>query len=132
MKIAFVTDNEKSISQHFGRAPYFLVVTFEDGKEVSRELRHKLGHNEFATGHTHVEQEHAAHGFDEASHQKHASMSDAISDCSVVICGGMGMGAYESMQRLNIQPVITDLRDVDAAIQAYLTGTLTDHIERLH
>jgi predicted Fe-Mo cluster-binding NifX family protein len=44
----------------------------------------------------------------------------------------MGMGAYESMQRLNIQPIVTDLRDVDAAIQAYLSGTLTDHTERLH
>jgi predicted Fe-Mo cluster-binding NifX family protein len=59
-------------------------------------------------------------------------MADTISDCTVVICGGMGMGAYESMRRLNIQPIITDLRDVDAAIQAYLTGTLTDHTERLH
>ncbi len=41
MKIALITDDGKSISQHFGRAPYYLVVTLEDGKEVNRELRPK-------------------------------------------------------------------------------------------
>jgi len=131
MKIAIVTDNEKSISQHFGRAAYYLVITLEDGKEVGRELRPKLGHNQFHASHAHTEHEHAWHGFDDTSHQKHTSMAEVIGDCSVVICGGMGIGAYESMQRLNIQPIVTDLRDVDAAIQAYLSGTLTDHTERL-
>jgi predicted Fe-Mo cluster-binding NifX family protein len=47
MKIALITDDGKSISQHFGRAPYYLVVTLEDGKEVNRELRPKQGHNQF-------------------------------------------------------------------------------------
>ena len=37
MKIAFITDDEKTISQHFGRAPYYLVITVEDGKETNRE-----------------------------------------------------------------------------------------------
>jgi predicted Fe-Mo cluster-binding NifX family protein len=132
MKIAIITDNEKSISQHFGRASYYLVITLEGGKEVSRELRPKLGHNQFQAGNAHIEHEHAGHGLDDASHQKHTSMAEVIGDCSVVICGGMGMGAYESMQRLKIQPIVTDLRDIDSAIQAYLSGTLTDHTEKLH
>jgi predicted Fe-Mo cluster-binding NifX family protein len=59
-------------------------------------------------------------------------MANTISDCQVLICGGMGMGAYESMRRLKIQPVVTDYRDIAGAVQAYLDGKLTDHTEKLH
>ena len=133
MKIALITDDGKSISQHFGRAPYYLVVTLEDGKEVNRELRPKLGHNQFQHTEEHAEHAHGQeHGQDEASHQKHSSMAEAIQDCSALICGGMGYGAYESMRRLNIQPLVTDLRDIEEAIRAYAAGQLSDHPEKLH
>jgi predicted Fe-Mo cluster-binding NifX family protein len=135
MKIAVITEDEKTISQHFGRAPYYLVCTIENGKVVSREKREKLGHNHFsAQGHEeHHEHGHEhEHGLDEEHHNRHAMMADAISDCQALICGGMGMGAYESMRRLNITPVVTDIQDVDAAIQAYIDGKLVDHTEKLH
>lgn len=130
MKIAVITDEGKSISQHFGRATHYLVLTVENGQITRRELREKIGHGNFE----HHEEHHheGEHGQDEASHGKHVHMAEAISDCQVVICGGMGYGAYESMRRLNIQPIVTDLSDVDAAIQAYLNGTLIDHTEKLH
>ena len=48
MKIAVITDDGKTISQHFGRAPYYLVLTIEEGKIVSREMRDKMGHNQFS------------------------------------------------------------------------------------
>jgi len=132
MKIALITDDGETISQHFGRAPYYLVLTIEEGKIVNREMRSKLGHNQFST-HAHAQEGHGAgSGMDSASHNKHISMAEAIADCKVLICGGMGMGAYESMRRLNIQPVVTDLRDVDAAAQAFLDGKLIDHTELLH
>jgi len=134
MKIAVITDDGKTISKHFGRAPYYLVLTIEEGKIVNREMRPKMGHNQF------VSQEHAhsgapnetGHGLDSASHDKHAHMAEAIADCSVLLCGGMGRGAYESMHRLNIQPVVTDLRDIDTAVQAFIDGKLIDHTELLH
>lgn len=59
-------------------------------------------------------------------------MAETIADCKVLICGGMGAGAYESMQRLNIQPVVTDLSDIDSAVQALIEGKLIDHTELLH
>jgi len=37
MKIAAVSDDEITISQHFGRAPFYIVVTVEDGKIVNME-----------------------------------------------------------------------------------------------
>jgi len=44
----------------------------------------------------------------------------------------MGRGAYESMQQLNIQPIVTVIRDIETATQAFLDGKLIDHIELLH
>lgn len=132
MKIAVITEDGKTISQHFGRAPYYLVVTIEDGKVVGREMRDKMGHNHFAAQ-GHAEESHGAgHGQDAASHNKHVSMAETIADCKALLCGGMGMGAYESMRQLNIQPLVTDLRDIDAAVQAFIDGKLIDHTELLH
>ncbi len=131
MKIAVITDDGKTISQHFGRALYYQVLTIEDGKVSDREMREKLGHQHFSQEHS--EAQHGAnHGLDPASHNRHVRMADAISDCQVLLCGGMGMGAYESMRQLNIQPVVTDSRDIEGAVHSYLAGKLTDHTELLH
>lgn len=132
MKIAAITDEGKTISQHFGRAPYYLVLTIEEGKIINRELRDKLGHNQLHDQAHTEEHDAAGHGMDSGSHDKHVSMAEAIADCKVLLCGGMGMGAYESMRRLNIQPVVTDLCDIEAAAQAFIDGKLIDHTELLH
>lgn len=132
MKIAAITDDGKTISRHFGRAPYYLVLTIEEGKVVNREMRDKMGHNQFANQSHSEESNDAGHGMDAASHDKHISMAEAIADCKVLLCGGMGMGAYESMRRLNIQPVVTDRLAIDDAVQDFLDGKLIDHTELLH
>jgi transcriptional regulator with XRE-family HTH domain/predicted Fe-Mo cluster-binding NifX family protein len=132
VKIAVITDDGKTISQHFGRAPYYLVLTIEEGKIVNREMRDKMGHNQFSSE-PHTEEAHGVHhGKDSAAHNKHASMAETIADCKALLCGGMGMGAYESMRRLNIQPVVTELSDIGAAAQAFIDGKLIDHTELLH
>jgi predicted Fe-Mo cluster-binding NifX family protein len=119
MKIALITDDGKTISQHFGRAPYYLVCTIEEGKVTGREMREKMGHTHFSNQ-EHAEQPGNQHGMDAAAHGKHTQMADVISDCQVVIC------------RLNIQPVVTDLRDIEKVIDAYISGQLADHTELLH
>lgn len=48
MRIAAVSEDGVTISQHFGRALSYIVVTVEDGKIVPREQRDKLGHAPFA------------------------------------------------------------------------------------
>jgi predicted Fe-Mo cluster-binding NifX family protein len=132
MKIAVITDDGKTISQHFGRAPYYLVATVEDGKIVGRETREKLGHTQFANQPHPEEIPGQLHGMDTASHNKHLQMAEAISDCEALLCRGMGMGAYESMKARNIRPVVTDIADIDEAVIAYVNGQLLDHVERLH
>lgn len=132
MKVAIITDDGQTISQHFGRAPYYLVVTVEEGVVVQREMRNKLGHNHFSSQDQDVHAHNERHGFDPGSHDKHKSMAETIADCEAIICGGMGAGAYESMRQLNIRPVVTDLWKIDDALQAYLSGSLQDRTELLH
>jgi predicted Fe-Mo cluster-binding NifX family protein len=44
----------------------------------------------------------------------------------------MGAGAYESMRQYNIKPMVTDLRKIEDALQAYLAGSLLDRTDLLH
>ena len=74
----------------------------------------------------------SGHGMDAESHDKHVSMANTIADCSVLLCGGMGMGAYESMKQLDIRPVVTDLINIDEAVKAFIDGQIIDHTELLH
>lgn len=132
MKIAVTTDDGKTISQHFGRAPYYLVVTIENGKIVQREMREKLGHTHFANEPHGVLHHGQAHGFDPAAQNRHARMAETIADCQAVLCGGMGRGAYESMRTRGIQPIVTDIASIDEAVQAYIEGRIVDRVDRLH
>jgi len=134
-RIAAITDDGNTISQHFGRASHYMVLTVEDGEIVSHELRDKLGHSHFAAEHQGDEGHHGhgeEHGLDPASHDKHTSMAEAIADCQALLCRGMGMGAYVSMQKFGIQPVVTDISSIDEAVKAFLLGELVDHTEKLH
>jgi predicted Fe-Mo cluster-binding NifX family protein len=132
MKIAVITDDGHTISQHFGRAPYYLVATVENGQIVKRELRNKLGHAQFANQPHPEEQPGQPHGMDPASHNKHLQMAEAIADCEALLCRGMGMGAYESMKVQGIRPVVTDIVTIDEAVMAYVQGNIVDQVERLH
>jgi predicted Fe-Mo cluster-binding NifX family protein len=132
IKVAAITDDGKTISQHFGRAQYYLVVTVEDGQIVHRELRDKLGHAHFANQPHAEEQPGQPHGMDAASHNKHLQMAESIADCEALLCRGMGMGAYESMKVVGIRPVVTDIIVIDEAVKAYIDGNIVDQVERLH
>jgi predicted Fe-Mo cluster-binding NifX family protein len=135
MKIAVITDDEQSIGQHFGRAPYYVVTTIENGQIIKRERRDKLGHAHFANE-PHAAESHEAdprgHGFDPAAQDRHVRMAVMIADCAVLLCRGMGAGAYESLKQVGIRPIVTDIADIDEAVQAYLEGKIIDRIDRLH
>lgn len=132
MKIAIVTDDGLTVSQHFGRADRVMVVRVEQGRVVERELRDKPGHRQFSHEHEHEGGHHGHHGTGPGAHRRHAGMAVVIADCEAVICGGMGLGAYESMKSHGIRPVVTDVVDIDSAALAYAQGTLVDRSERLH
>lgn len=131
MQIAVITEDGSTVSQHFGRATEYVVFTVEDGKVTKREKREKAGHNNFAEQHT-EEDTGQKHGYDAGSQAKHESMAQAIADCDMLIVGGMGWGAYESMKEHNIEPIITDVENIEETVALYLKDKLPNLMERLH
>lgn len=132
MKIAVVTDDQATISRHFGRAQYYLVFTVQDGQVMGQELRSKLGHDQFQLEEHHEHDHGHGHGYGQHSQDKHSRMMANIGDCQVLLAGGMGLGASASLQAIGVKPILTTVREIDAAVQAYLTGELEDQPKLLH
>lgn len=126
MKIAVVTVDGNTVSQHFGRSPYYAVVIVENGESKSRELRQRrVGH--FAPeGPQHGEhhEQNGRHGYGPEARMSHAAMAQEISDCQVLIAGGMGSGAYENLKEAGLEVILTDIEMIDSAVSAYLSGSL--------
>ena len=122
-KIAIATEDGVTVSAHFGRAPYFEVLTIEDGQIVARERRAKAFHQ--------AGQQHEHH--DHAGPDTHASgMIGVMRDCAAIVAGGMGSPAFASIQAANLTPILTDLRDIEIVARAYASGTLANRMERVH
>jgi len=133
MKIAVVTDDEKTISAHFGRAQYYVVLEIENGMIVSQETRPKANHNQFADHHESLHEEPGyAHGMGLGAQHRHSQMMESIQDCKVLLARGIGQGAYAGLKSNGIQPILTDIQEIQEAVNAYLAGTLIENLRRLH
>jgi len=131
LKIAAISDDEVHISQHFGRASYYVILTVEEDKIVDSETRPKAGHRTFAAqGHPRLAPG-ERHGYDAGSQAKHQSMAEAIADCEVLIVGGMGQGAYENLRDYGIRPIVTDVGDIREAALRCAKGDLPNLMERV-
>jgi predicted Fe-Mo cluster-binding NifX family protein len=125
--IAVVTDDGITVSSHFGRARFYEVLNFSDGKVIKRERREKAGHNSFAS----TEGDHEHHN-DEAHEHRHQTMVSPILDCQVVVVRGMGQGAVEHLRRANLLPVLTGLHTIEEVIEAVESGSLDNDSRRIH
>ena len=132
MKIDVVTDDGTTISQHFGRAKYYSVITIEDGKVRNKEQRNKAGHHVAGAEHASQSSHGERHGFDANAQASHAGMMANITDCQLVFAGGMGWGAQESLKQAGIAVHMTVVENIDEAIQLYIQGKLPNLQERLH
>lgn len=128
MRIAFVTDDGKSICRHFGRARYFLIVDYDKEGKFEKRIVSKSGCQSHS-GKDHDLSEEKEHlGNDE----RHDRMSEPLEGCSAIISGGMGMGAFKSLMLKGISPIITDEEDIEKALKDYVDGKLENHLELLH
>jgi predicted Fe-Mo cluster-binding NifX family protein len=132
MKIAVISDDGTTMSQHFGMAPLYVVATAEKGKVTGKETRNKMGHQHFGAGGHPEHKPGQPHGYDADSQDKHAQMAQNIDDCQVLLAGGMGWGAYDSMKSRGLEVVITDIKDIDQAVKMYIEGKLPNLMEKLH
>lgn len=110
MRIAFPTRDDRSITGHFGKMKAFIVVGIVDGDETTRERRDMSDMPACGNGHQ----------------DKPAFVTDKISDCDVLIAGGMGIHMRDTATSANIDVVLTRERLIDSALAHYLDGTLTD------
>ena len=101
MKIAVTYDNG-NIFQHFGKTENFKVYEVEDNQVVSSEV---IGSN--GTG--------------------HGALAGLLSEqgMDVLIGGGIGGGAQAALAEAGVELCSGAEGDVDAAVEAYLNGTLT-------
>lgn len=126
MKIAAVTSDNTTISGHFGRARYYVVVTVEDGQIVHRERRDKIGAPSALSAET-IEGGEVQQGGD-----PHTQLIASIADCDVVLSRGMGQGMYATLQAAGVRVFFTNVLFIDKAIAAYIEGGLEEHPELLH
>ena len=125
MKIAIVSDDHQTISAHFGRAQFYEIFTIEAGNQTD--------HQSIARSFPVLTPVVGAEPDGQHPHQHdHNAMLIPIADCQALITRGMGNGAHISLKEHGIQPIITDIQDIQAALQAYLSGSLLDHPEKLH
>jgi predicted Fe-Mo cluster-binding NifX family protein len=133
IKLAAVSDDGQTISQHFGRAQYYIVLTIEDGRIIAREQREKMSHHHSASEpHIQLGQEQVPHGFSPAEQDRHFQIAEAIKDCQILLARGMGGGAYFSLEKAGIQPIITTIASIDEAALEAAQGTIVNHKEKLH
>ena len=100
MKIAVTYDNG-NIFQHFGRTESFKVYDVEDNKVVSSEV---IGSNGVG----------------------HGALAGLLADraVDVLICGGIGGGAQQTLADAGVELVAGAEGDADQAVEAYLKGEL--------
>mgnify|MGYP004427995065 CR=1 FL=1 len=99
--IIAVTCQDNQVFQHFGHTPAFAVYEVADGKVVQKQL--------LSTGDS-----------------GHGALAGVLADrgVKVLLCGGIGAGAQQMLAAAGIKLVGGVSGDVDAALEAYLNGTL--------
>ena len=119
IKVAVPTDDGETISQHLGQAKYFKVFVLDDNQVSSSEMRAKASHS------------HGDHSHSEAIHPGQ-QMIEAISDCQVLISGGMGAPMFARASAAGLEVFLTGNVSIDAAVQAYIGGNLENNPSRVH
>ena len=135
MKIAFVSNNGQTISRHFGRARNFIVISVADEGITDRKTIPKSSQcnaqSRQRRQHGHAS-ETRGRGFGPHAGAAHQKLFTLITDCDMVVSRGMGRGAWTGLQQRGIDPIITDIVEIDEAVQAILDNTMVNHTEKLH
>ncbi len=121
-KLAFPTDDAKTISPHFGQAQFFLVANLHDDGSVTFEQREKPVHRH----------DHYGSSPDSQAHGRANGIFAVIEDCQVLISRGMGQPAYDRALASGIEVFLVAEKDILTALNAYKAGTLSSDLRRIH
>jgi predicted Fe-Mo cluster-binding NifX family protein len=115
-RIAVATIDGVSLSQHFGQSKGFVVFEVDGTKIISSEVRTNQD-----TPHKEGICNHGDHQTPGAS--GHPGILGLLKDCTVVLCGGMGAGAAQSLLANGLKPVIVPgTCSAQEAAAAYVRG----------
>lgn len=117
LKIAVATDDGERVSNHFGRAPYYRVLTVADGQILTDERLEKPHH-----GSGEAQQHHE---------RSHGDMFAPIRECQLLICGGMGQPAYQKAQAAGLDVFLVG-GSILEAVHSYLNGEAVSDMRRIH
>jgi len=135
MKIAIATDDGSTISQHFGQAKKYVVITIEDGFIIFRETLMKANRQDFKRdglyGQTRRCDDMHAKGYGRQSEDNDKRIIETINDCQVVLARSMERGVFIGFRQMDIQPILTDIHAIDNAVHAVINGSIKNHPERL-
>jgi predicted Fe-Mo cluster-binding NifX family protein len=119
IKVAIPTDDGETISRHFGQAKYFKVFILDQNQLSSSELREKASH------------QHGDHSHQNGVHPGQ-QMVASISDCQVLISGGMGTPAFTRASEAGLKVFMTDNLSIPSALEAFLAKTLVNNLSLMH
>lgn len=123
MKIAIPSNNQKTISAHFGRTLGFIIIEIDKGQVTKKEYIT----NNF-TGHSQGLHHEHNHNHNSGSGQhSHSGIFNAIGDCDTVIAGGMGRRLYVDFEQRKIQVFVTAEKDIDKAVELFLSNNLDNN-----
>lgn len=115
MKIAVATNNEESVAGHVGKCRGFLIYEIEEQKIKQIELRE----NTF----THHAQGMHQHEHRDGGH-RHGRLVEGIGDCNYLNFKSGGWRMIENLQENNIEPILTDEKFADDAVNKFINGEL--------
>jgi len=96
MKVAIVTDDGTTVSQHFGMARGYAVLTVEGQQVVGREALDRSDILPAVSGHEPhqgLKGQVDCHGTGTAAAARHLRMVEPIKDCEVLLARGMSWSA---------------------------------------
>ena len=107
-RIAIATTDGVSVSEHLARSAAFVVLEVEEGRIAGRSVRNR----------------------DSEQCGNHQTFVEMLEGCSAVICGGIGQGAFDSLAKHGIKPVVTaGPHSIEDAVAQFLAGTLATSSE---
>ncbi len=104
MKIAVASDDATNVSERFDHAPYYLVFTVEEGKEVRRSIRPKGASRTALT----------------SPGQSSSCVVATIADCEVLLAGGLSQAAADRARQVGIEPVLAQPGRAEEAVVSFL------------
>ena len=120
-KIAMPSDDQVTISGHFGRTKGFLIYDV-DGNKVDNKVYVENNFTGHAQGHHHDHMHDHQHS--------HGGILQVLKDCKVIISRGMGRRLLIDFEANNKEVFVTDTSNADEAVNQYLKGILGHNADK--